>query len=91
MLESSIEKSFLRKVKALGAITYKMASQYTSGWPDRLVVLPNGKCVFIEFKTPKGKLTPRQEFQIERLRSMNQQVYVARSADEALAYCQENI
>jgi Holliday junction resolvase len=88
VLEKSIEASFVRKIKARGWLSIKLdASRLTNGWPDRLVLLPGGVHVFIELKTPKGKVTPLQAHKHQQLREFGHTVFVSRSADEAIEAC----
>jgi hypothetical protein len=44
--------------------------------PDRLLISPFGKVVFVEFKAPGKKPTEAQEREIKRLRDHRQLVYV---------------
>lgn len=55
-LENDIEKRLIKKVKALGGLTFKFTSPSTKGVPDRIVIF-NGKTHFVELKRPTG--TPR--------------------------------
>jgi len=88
VLEKDIESAFQRKAKSLGWLTHKLDSGRVSrGWPDRMVLLPNGNIVFIELKTPKGKVSQLQEFRHGQLRDFLQTVYVCRSAKEAIDTC----
>ena len=65
MLEKEIEKFLVREVKKLGGISFKFISPGNAGVPDRIVILPIGKVIFVELKTDKGKLTKLQEVQIK--------------------------
>lgn len=76
MLEKDIEKKLAIEIKKLGGRAYKFVSPGNAGVPDRIVVLPNGKLVFVELKTEKGKLTALQECQIRRLADLGQHVEV---------------
>ena len=69
MKESQIEARLVRGVKALGGRAYKFVSPGNTGVPDRLVVLPGGRIIFVELKTDVGKLSPMQIRQIDFLRS----------------------
>ena len=44
------------------------------GYPDRLLLRPNGTSVFIEFKRPGGTLMPLQKYVMKLLQSKNFQV-----------------
>ena len=52
-----------------------------SGWPD-LEVFIGGSAMFIELKTPKGRLSDNQKEVGETLRSLGFGVYVCRSIDD---------
>ena len=86
--EASIESSWQRRTKKYGWQTIKLDTGRSSrGWPDRLICLPNGKAIFIEFKTPKGKVTPLQNHMHEKLRKLGHVVWVSRSAAHAEQIC----
>ena len=53
--------------------------------PDRLVVLPGGRVVFVELKRDdgKGRLSARQRKESERLSALGCDVQVVQSAEEA--------
>lgn len=60
MRENVIENEFVKAVKKAGGMAYKLTSQTANGLPDRLVLLPNAKTVFVELKAPKKMLRPLQ-------------------------------
>ena len=69
MRESTIEKHFVAKVKALGGVAYKFTSPAHRGVADRVVCLPDGSTWFVELKAPGGRLSPLQKhFQSEMAR-----------------------
>ena len=59
MTEKQIEQKLCSKAKALGGMAIKLNSSMT-GLPDRLVLLPNGKAVFVELKSPGKTMRPVQ-------------------------------
>lgn len=61
------------------------------GWPDRLVCLPGGIVVFIEFKKPGGSVRPDQGLTITELRKLGCLVAVCQSIEETLYACQQAI
>ncbi len=70
MRENVIENEFVRAVKKAGGMAYKLTSQTANGLPDRLVLFPNAKTVFVELKAPKKMLRPLQrkrKYQLIRL------------------------
>lgn len=60
MRENVIENEFVKAVKKAGGMAYKLTSQTANGLPDRLVLFPNVKTVFVELKAPKKMLRPLQ-------------------------------
>jgi len=58
--ENVIENEFVKAVKKAGGMAYKLTSQTANGLPDRLVLFPNAKTVFVELKAPKKMLRPLQ-------------------------------
>lgn len=76
-LERNVERRLKKGVESLGGRCMKLVSQGNNGVPDRLVLLPGGRCVFVELKRPKyGKLSPVQVAQQNRLASMGFDVRV---------------
>lgn len=76
MLEKDIEACLVRGVKAMGGRAYKFVSPGNVGVPDRLVVLPGGRIVFVELKTERGVLSAPQRQQIRVLRDLGADVRV---------------
>lgn len=69
MRESTIEKYFVAKVKALGGMAYKFTSPAHRGVADRVVCLPDGSTWFVELKAPGGRLSELQKiFQSDMVR-----------------------
>ena len=51
--------------------------------PDRLVLLPGGRVVWVELKRGKlGRLSPMQAYRHGQLRRLGQEVVVVRSAED---------
>lgn len=67
MLEKEIEQMLVRSVKNIGGLCLKFICPGMDGVPDRLVLLPKGKCAFVELKTPGKK--PRA-LQIKRFKQL---------------------
>lgn len=76
--ESDIEKLLVSRVRERGGRSYKWESPGNSGVPDRIVIFQDGRLVFVELKTRKGRLSDLQESQIRRLRGLGQTVYVVK-------------
>lgn len=76
MFEKDIEKILTTEIKKLGGRAYKFISPGNSGVPDRIVVLPGGKMMFVELKAKTGSLSVLQSVQVKRLIELGQKVYV---------------
>lgn len=74
--EANVERSFCSRLRKAGCLVYKFVSPGNDGVPDRIVVTPGGRVIFVELKTERGKLAPIQEFQIGRLERHGQDVRV---------------
>ncbi|MDX7998791.1 VRR-NUC domain-containing protein [Xenorhabdus sp. Reich] len=74
--EDVIEKHLVNEVKKAGGIAYKFVSPGRRSVPDRIVVLPNGRVVFVECKAPGENPRPDQLREHERLRALGQTVVV---------------
>lgn len=81
MLEKEVEKFLVREVKKLGGISFKFISPGNAGVPDRIVILPSGKVIFVELKTDKGKLTKLQEVQIKKISDLGADARVLRGIE----------
>lgn len=89
MLEKEIEKFLVRQVKKLGGISFKFISPDNAGVPDRIVILPSGKVIFVELKTDKGKLTKLQEVQIKKISDLGADARVLRGIEGVKEFINE--
>ena len=76
MREKTLERKLAKAVKAMGGIAPKFVSPGFAGMPDRLVLLPAGKCGFVEVKRRGEKPRPLQEARHGMLRRLGFTVYV---------------
>lgn len=89
MLEKEVEKFLVREVKKIGGISFKFISPGNAGVPDRIVILPNGRVVFVELKTDKGKLTKLQEVQIKKISDLGADARVLRGIEGVKEFINE--
>lgn len=82
MTEKQIEKRIVELVREAGGAAYKFVSPGNAGVPDRLVILPGYRPVFVEVKASSGKLTALQKRQIEKLEKLGQPVMVIQGEKE---------
>lgn len=78
MREKEIEKILVDEVKRLGGRAYKWTSPGNDGVPDRIVILPDTRVIFVELKTDTGVLSPLQKVQTGRLKKLGQWVEVVK-------------
>ena len=75
MQESNLEKKLRLEVKKHGGQALKFTSPGKRGVPDRLVLLPEGKAIFVEMKAPGKPLEPLQKKRANELRVLGFKVY----------------
>lgn len=87
--EPYIERRFVREVERAGGRALKWVSPGNRGVPDRIVLLPHGRVVFVELKRPGGKLEPLQERWARILKEMGHTVYKIESVEEIQSFIDE--
>ena len=89
MLERDIEKWLGGQMKKLGCLYYKFVSPMNPGVPDRIVITPGGRTIYVELKTEIGRLSNIQKWQIERMRACGADVRKVKGMAEARAFVGE--
>lgn len=70
-LEKEIEAKLVKVVKDAGGLCLKWVCPGWAGVPDRIVLLPGARVVFVETKCPKGgRISSRQEWWRRKLRAL---------------------
>ena len=69
-------------MKEKGGLCPKLVSPGTDGMPDRMVLLPGGRIIFIEVKAPGKKPRPLQELRHRQLRKLGFMVSVLDNAGQ---------
>ena len=75
MLEKTIESKLRKGIKAIGGMCLKWESPGFTGVPDRIILLPGGRVVFVETKAPGKVERPRQKLVQGILRRLGFTVY----------------
>ena len=86
---SSVERRLVEGVKRLGGRAWKWVSPGHSGVPDRIVVLPGGRVIFVELKTDTGKLSPLQRLTIDELLMRGCDVRVLYGSEQVEGFLEE--
>jgi|SRR5580765_8770342 len=68
MRENDDQLDIIRSIKAEGGYAKKWASRFGIGNPDLICSLPGIGIFLLEVKTEKGKVTSKQEFELENWR-----------------------
>ncbi|HAK42878.1 MAG TPA: VRR-NUC domain-containing protein [Clostridium sp.] len=89
MEESKIERYLKKQIELLGGQALKFVSPGVSGVPDRIVLLPHGKIIFIELKAPGKKVRPIQEYQIKKIRALGFRVEIIDSIEKVDEFIEE--
>lgn len=87
--ERSVETRLCRGVNQAGGLCLKFVSPGCTGVPDRIVLLPGGRIVFVELKQPKGRVSRRQEYVIRLLRALGFDARYIWSVEEVDAFVEE--
>ena len=90
MLEKEVEKYLCKKVKELGGLCEKFTSPANRSVPDRIVTLFCGNVLFVELKSPTGKVSKAQQHDHQKRFDLGVNVYVLSSKDEVdqfIDYC----
>lgn len=82
--ERSIERACVQIADKLGLMLLKISeAKGRRGIPDRLLIAPDGRHLFIEFKRPfLGKLSLPQEHVIKKLKALGCEVAVCDSVND---------
>ena len=78
-LERDIEQYLTKQVEKIGGICLKHGQD---GWPDRIVLLPGGRIVWVELKRREGIWSDLQRYRARQLRDVGQEVTLAWNRDD---------
>lgn len=84
--EASVEAAFVRLLRRHGLPSLKLNVAGQRGWPDRLVLLPGGRCVFVELKRPGAQARALQLHVHKRLAALGFVVTVCDDPVRAAAF-----
>lgn len=82
--EREVEMYLIRCAQSVGGRCEKFSPDHRAGWPDRILILPQGRLVWVELKKPKGgRLSDLQLHAHKILRDLGQRVAVVWTKDQA--------
>ena len=79
--ERDVESYLMDKLKDAGILCVKFIPDGKVGMPDRLVLLSDGKVIWVELKTKGGHLEEIQKLQHKRLEGIGHRVEVVWDRD----------
>lgn len=89
MEEQKIERRLKKEIELIGGKALKFVSPGVSGVPDRIVLLPGGKFIFVELKSPGKKLRPIQRLRKKELENLGFDIKVIDSIESLLKFIKE--
>lgn len=87
--ESQIEARLVRGVKARGGLCLKFTSPGTPGVPDRIVITPDGRTIYVELKTEIGRLAKIQQWVIAEMQRRGADVRVLKGPEAVNNFLEE--
>lgn len=69
-LEKDIERKLCKAVERAGGHCLKWVCPGWAGVPDRIVLLPAGRIVFVELKRPEGRLAALQAWWANKIQEL---------------------
>lgn len=83
MRERTVEQHLVNGLERIGLPCIKFIPDLMRGMPDRMVLLPGGRIIWVELKTDTGHLEPIQQVRHRELRQAGQRVEVVWTIEEA--------
>lgn len=84
--EKALENWARKRLKSEGYHVVKLANLAGPGFPDHTLFLGGGRVAFIEYKTPKGRFGPLQEWWLGKLEDFGCPTAVCRSKEDVEAF-----
>ena len=88
MLEKQLELYFMRVMEMKNCLCWKFVSPGMAGVPDRIVIPPWGRVIFVELKAPGKRLRKLQKVRREQLKAQNVDVWVIDSKEKVDKFVQ---
>ncbi len=82
MREREIEQKLRKQAEARGCLCLKFVSPGRAGVPDRIILAPGGRAVFVELKAPGEQPRPNQLHIHNQLHNLGFAVYVVDNPEQ---------
>lgn len=87
--ERDVESYLVSHLEAIGIQCVKFSPEHRNGMPDRLILLPDQRCIWAELKTDTGRHEELQKYQRRKLEQSGQRVEVIWTKKDADALINE--
>ena len=84
MREKTIENRLKIEVERIGGKAWKLTCPGVNGVPDRLIILPGGRIIFIELKAPGGLTSFIQKHRLKELSDLGCEVLCIDSIEKVM-------
>lgn len=78
MTEQQLQAKKIKQLEAEGFYVIKLTTTNKNGIPDLIALRSDRPALFVEVKTPKGKVSPLQRYRIKELQKYGFDVEVCR-------------
>ena len=89
--EKTLERSLVEKIRLLSGICLKLQGNMYAGMPDRLILLPGGRAIFVELKSEGSKPRKLQLIRHEELRALGFKVFVIDTHEKLTQFLNEQV
>lgn len=89
--EKTLERSLVEKIRQHGGICLKLQGNMYAGMPDRLILLSEGRVIFVELKSEGIKPRKLQLVRHEELRALGFKVFVIDTQEKLIQFLNEQI
>ena len=89
--EKTLERSLVEKIRLLGGLCLKLQGNMYAGMPDRLILLPGGRAIFVELKSEGIKPRKLQLIRHEELRALGFKVFVIDTHEKLTQFLNEQV
>ena len=89
--EKTLERSLVENIRQRSGICLKLQGNMYAGMPDRLILLPEGRAIFVELKSEGIKPRKLQLVRHEELRALGFIVFVIDTQEKLTQFLDEQI
>jgi hypothetical protein len=83
VLEGKVERYLVKRLARIGLDCKKFIPDYDNGMPDRVILLPDRRVIWVELKTDGGVLSDLQKYCHARLKASGHDVRVVWNKEQA--------